>query len=375
MNILAYVHLRNIHGSTGAGRVARHLTEELARGKKDKLEILADPADHQRIIPRVGPPWSEFNYRFFRHETSRQQALWALFNRPAAETFWPEAEIVYCTAESYVPVQRAKLVVTLHDAAFFEDAAHRRSVAFWKQSLKWKYLYSILSRKAHLFHTVSQFSADRISHFFPAMKSRLRVVHNGVPSRFFAPVSAEGEEALRQIGLADRPFILLPRGLHYRKNADLVIEAWPVLRERHPELLLVVSSHCDPIYAARAQALGSSVQFTGFVSDELLCSMYHAARLVWFPSRYEGFGMPVLEAMACGTPVVASNIASLSEIAGAAAVLVDPLSAAAHIDAITMLLSDDNQREKLRHKGRSCAAEFTWEAAATRLRTEFETLL
>jgi glycosyltransferase involved in cell wall biosynthesis len=367
MNLLAYVHLRNIHGSTGAGRVARQLVEHLDGQPGLEMRVLADPGDHQRIVPLVGEPWSSYRYHFMAKETSKQQAQWFFLGSPAAESYWPEAQIVFCTAESYVPTCRARLAVTLHDAAFFEQGAHIAGAAFWKQKLKWKLLYQTLSRKADLFHTVSEFSAERLAHFFPSIRSRLRVVHNAVPPRFFQPVSEEGQRYLRTQGLCTRPFILLPRGLAHRKNADLVLRSWPALHEQYPDLRLVITSHSDAPYLQRAKALGDSVLLTGFVSDEALCSLYHAARVVWFPSLYEGFGLPVLEAMACGAPVVASNSSSLPEVAGQAATLVSPNSDDEHIEAISELLDDAERRDGLRRAGIARASSFTWEISARKL--------
>ena len=318
----------------------------------------------------------ELLYHLFSHDTSRQQARWFFLRRPLAECFWPEAHIVYCAGESFVPTRRARLAVTLHDAAFFEKDAHQTaSAAYWKQRMKWTCLYRVLTRKADMSHTVSEFSAERLSHFFPSLKNRLEVIPNGVSARFFSPVSAEGETALIALGLTNRSFVLLPRGLHYRKNAELVLALWPQLKQRHPELMLVVSSHCEPLYAARARALGSSVRLTGFVSDETLCSLYHAARVVWFPSRYEGFGIPVLEAMACGTPVVASNNSSLPEIAGDAACLVPTHSQSAHLDALEFMLHDESARQEMIGRGKARASQYTWDVSAAKLRGKFAALM
>src|SRR6185503_3801958 len=123
MNILAYVHLRNIYGSTGHGRVARQITEHLAQESADQLRILADPEDHRKTVHKVGSPWTEFLYHFFENDTSRQHARWALTGKPLAEDYWPEAQIVYSTCESYIPTRKARLVVTLHDASIFENGA------------------------------------------------------------------------------------------------------------------------------------------------------------------------------------------------------------------------------------------------------------
>ncbi len=375
VKLLAYVHLRNIYASTGAGRVARQLTEHLAlRGDID-LHLLADPADHARILPLVGKPWDRFNYHFFGHETSRQQAYWYLLDRPRAERFWPQAQVAWCTAESYLPTKTARLAVTLHDAAYFETDAHRRDKSFSAQRFKWQLLYRKLQAKADLFHTVSHFSAERIGHFFPGIRSRIRVVHNAVTPHFFEPATATGEAYVAERGLAGRPFVLVPGGLHFRKNAELVLEAWPLLRDLYPELVVAIVNHSNAEYVARAQSFGDRFRVLGFVPDDGLRALYAAAQVVWFPSRYEGFGLPVIEAMACGTPVVTSAASSLPEIAGDAAALVDPASARAHVEAIEGLLAQDSWRAELSRRGKLRAREFTWARSAAELKAHFEELL
>lgn len=375
VRVLAYVHLRNIHNSTGAGRVARQLTAHLAERSDIDLQVLADPSDHARIIPQVGAPWSSFRYRFIASETSRQQAQWFFLDHPTAEKYWPEAQIVFCTGESYVPAKRARLVVTVHDAAYFESSAHRRDRAFLQQQLKWKLLYRKLSRKADLFHSVSHFSADRLAHFFPSIRSRIRVVHNAVTPHFFEPVTAAGRDYLVQTGLHQRRFLLIPGGLHFRKNADLILQVWPRLQQLDRDLKLVVVNHSDPVYVEKLRALGGELFIAGFVSDDALKALYTAAEAVWFPSRYEGFGLPVLEAMACGAPVVTSNASSLPEIAGPAAILVDPGRAEAHLEALDGLLQSRAMRGELEARGRERASQFTWEKSAAELKTHFVSIL
>jgi glycosyltransferase involved in cell wall biosynthesis len=374
MNVLSYVHLRNIYGSTGAGRVARQLTEHMAGLDQVNLHVLADAGDHRDILPKVGLPWTLFPYHLFGDDTSKQQARWLLTHRPPAEQYWPEVQIVHCTMESYVPARRCRLVATVHDAAYFERQAHAQSWSTLQQRWKWRILYATLSRKADLFHTVSNFSADRLATFFPSIRTRLRVVHNAAPPRFFEPVSATGEECLEQTGLKDVPFIMLPGGLHFRKNALLVLDAWPRLREKFPDLLLVVVGHSEMSFIERARAFGS-IRLLGFVNDEALCSLYHAARVVWFPSKYEGFGIPVVEAMACGAPVVASNCSSLPEVAGDAAILVAPDEASAHVEALEAVLKDSRIRDSLCERGRLRSRNFTWAASAATLRRHFLDLL
>ena len=153
------------------------------------------------------------------------------------------------------------------------------------------------------------------------------------------------------------------------------LNAWPAIAEKHPDLLLVVINHADPVYLPRAQTLGASCILGGFQEEPELVALYHSAALVWFPTLYDGFGMPVIEAMASGTPVISSNSSAIPEIAGDAAVLLSPHDVNAHIEAITGLLDDELQREALRAKGRARAAQYTWQASADKLLHEFRTLL
>ena len=375
LNVLAYVHLRNIHASTGAGRVARQLTEHLARREDVSLRVLADAADKARILPLVGEPWTNFPYATFAADTSRQQARWFALGHPRAESFWPEADIIFCTGEAYVPTRKARLVVTAHDAAYFEPSAHRQDASFWRQRLKWQLLFRRLAARADMIHTVSQFSADRLGHFFPELQPRIRVVHNAVTPHFFLPVAVAGSRFLEAQGLNQREFVLIPGGLHFRKNADLVLAALPALLAAHPDFVAVIVNHSDSAYAARAVELGPRVHLLGFVEDAALHALYAAATVVWFPSLYEGFGLPVLEAMASGTPVVASNASSLPEIAGDAALLADAHDPADHVEKLSTLLKQSSLRETLSSAGRLRASAFTWRRAADQLKHHFDRIL
>ena len=375
ISILAYVHLRNIHGSTGAGRTARQITEHLASRRDVNLHILADASDKARIVPLVQGPWTDYHYHTFERDTTPQQARWFFLDRPRAESFWPSAQIVFCTGESYVPVTKARLVVTAHDAGYFEPGAHIRDKTYWKTRLKWELLYKKLSRKVDSFHTVSAFSAERLAHFFPQIKSRIKWIHNGVTPHFFEPVQAAGQRYVEEQGLSGRPFILVPGGLHFRKNAELILAASEKILKLYPDLVIAVVNHTNPVYAERALKLGIRMRLLGFVSDEALCALYTAASVVWYPSRYEGFGLPIVEAMACGASVVCSNSTSIPEVAGTAGVLVDPGDPDAHVAAISSLLSDEKARCQLSIAGRDHARRFTWDACALKLKNHFETLL
>ncbi len=376
MNLLVYVHLRNIYRSTGVGRVSREITEHLAARTDIQLQILADRGDHAALIDKVGPPWTGFRYKFLEHETSRQQALWYLLNRPTAEGYWPEAEIVYCTAESYVPVRRAKLVVTSHDMQLFDPGAHALNLNLLQQRLKWSLLFRRLGKRATMFQTISNYSAERMAHYFPQTRSRIKVIPNGVSQVFFEPPTPAGDEVLNRLDLGGRPYVLVPGGLHHRKNADLILNAWPILHAQCPDLKLVIGGHNSPQYLPRAGELAPSLILAGYLDEAHIVSLYSNAQAVWFPSRYEGFGMPIVEAMACGAPVVTSNTTALPDVAGgAAAALLDPDKPSDHVDTLVALLADPTARAQASARGRIRAAEFTWNRTENMLVEAFHSIL
>src|SRR5579875_3464571 len=129
------------------------------------------------------------------------------------------------------------------------------------------------------------------------------------------------------------------------------------------------------MYLERAEALAPSFVLGGFQEEQQLVALYNGAQLVWFPTRYDGFGMPVVEAMACGTPVISSNTSAIPEVAGDAALLLSPDRMDDHIEAITGLLHDAPARVRYSELGRARAAQFTWANSARLMREEFRKLL
>ena len=222
---------------------------------------------------------------------------------------------------------------------------------------------------------ISNFAAERTAHFFPGLRDRLRVVPNAASDSFFRPPTAAGLQVLDTLGIRGRQFVLVPGGLQFRKNADLILDAWPQISLNHPDLLLVVINHADATYLDRAKALGASCILGGFQEEEQLVALYQAAQVVWFPTLYDGFGMPVIEAMASGTPVVSSNTTGIPEVAGDAAVLLSPQDVSSHIEVITGLIDDTPHRRDLISRGRTRAAGYTWQASSDKLLREFKNLL
>ncbi len=205
-------------------------------------------------------------------------------------------------------------------------------------------------------------------------EDRVVVTHEGCEARFRPVRSGTGlRDVAARYGLPPR-YVLAVGTLEPRKNLTTLLEAFARLRrdgEVDADLRLVLAGARgwleEPIFATvRSLGLEDAVRFTGFVDDDDLPAVYSGAALFAFPSLYEGFGLPLLEAMACGVPVVTSNISSLPEVAGDAAVLVDPRDEQGLAAAIARLLRDEALRGRLREAGIARARQFSWEATARR---------
>jgi glycosyltransferase involved in cell wall biosynthesis len=200
---------------------------------------------------------------------------------------------------------------------------------------------------------------------------RVTVIPLGCEPRFHPVVDARHLASVRQkYGLPAR-YLLCVSTLEPRKNLPVLLQAYALLRaERHHEdLKLVIAGRKGWLYQdifamVTALDLQQDVVFTGFVDDEDLPDLYRGARLFVFPSLYEGFGLPILEAMASGVPVIASNTSSMPEVAGDAAILVDPRHPQALAEGLRRILAETALRESLQQKGLQQASRFSWEAAA-----------
>jgi glycosyltransferase involved in cell wall biosynthesis len=185
--------------------------------------------------------------------------------------------------------------------------------------------------------------------------------------------------ALGRYGV-EPPYILYVGSLEKRKNLPRLLQAYARLRQDLPGWKLVIVGarkwKSAPIFDTLSRlGLEPYVHFTGFVEEDDLPALYNGADLFCFPSLYEGFGLPVLEAMACGTPVVTSSTSSLPEVAGEAALLVDPYDVEAIAAAMRRVLSDPELAQDLRARGLARAAQFTWERTARETIAVYERVL
>jgi glycosyltransferase involved in cell wall biosynthesis len=202
----------------------------------------------------------------------------------------------------------------------------------------------------------------------------VEVVYNALDERLATPPTDADLARVRERYLLTSPFILYTGNIKPHKNVDRLIEAYSILRRRGVEdvkLLIIgeeISKYPNLRRLVHRHQLHPHVRFFGHVPDDTLAALYRLASVFVFPSLYEGFGLPPLEAMAAGAPVITSNISSLPEVVGDAALLIDPMDAAAIADAMARVLGDAALREQLICKGRERVKHFSWTRSVARTR-------
>jgi glycosyltransferase involved in cell wall biosynthesis len=271
---------------------------------------------------------------------------------------------------------RYRRVVTIYDAiAFRYPEGYNRVNNFLNRS----YLPRML-RFADAVITISRAAGQDIESCFKQARGKIHYSYPACDVRFQPASAAEMARVIARYDLRP-PFILYLGALEARKNVDGLLRAYAELTGEGPAgVQLVIGGkptwkHQGIGAALAALDLGDRVKFTGYVADEDLPALYSAAAVFAFPSHYEGFGLPVLEAMACGTPVVCANNSSLPEIAANAALTVEADDTAALAAALAAVLSSPRRAAEMRQRGLARAAQFSWQATATAVAEVYERLV
>jgi glycosyltransferase involved in cell wall biosynthesis len=260
-------------------------------------------------------------------------------------------------------------VVTIHDLWLDRHPEYsKKMLGQWPSSFKTRQT-ALRARKTI---TVSEFSARELVELYGLKREHIRVVPNGVSEDFVPRRDEQAMAELRKrIGLKAEHYVLFVGGADPRKNHQIFLEAAEMVRKKlGSRMVVLVGSPIHPFgnyeETARKRSLLEKVLCPGPVSTNDLQLLYSSADLFVFPSLYEGFGMPLLEAMACGAPVLTSNSTALAEVAGDAAVLADPQDARALGEAMIRVLEDEPLRAALQVKGFARAKQFSWEQAAVK---------
>jgi glycosyltransferase involved in cell wall biosynthesis len=288
-----------------------------------------------------------------------ESSYWLFKDRPAH--YWGPAHRL----PAILP-EGTRSIVTIHDVCWKRYPNTMRALSYAADAV---FMPLALSR-ADVIVAVSRATAEDIAYYWPAVQSRIRVVPLGVNEEWFSIPNA-GSRSEKALGHGR--FFLSVGTIEPRKNLGRVLKAYASLALRNklfPSLVIVGKKGWksdSPLVMARELGVADRVCWLQSADDDQLKQLYRQAVALVFPSLYEGFGLPVLEAMAAGTPVITSNCASLPEVAGDAALLVDPLRLDQIREAMQALASDDLLRARLGSRGRERAKQFSWDSTASQM--------
>lgn len=302
--------------------------------------------------------------------------LWHRARLPVpVEVFSGACDIFFATDFTLPPTLTRKTALLIHDLSYIRvpDAAFPALKAYLDNVVP-----RSVKRAAHIVVNSQATKRDLIE-LYGLNPAKITPLTFGVSS-VFQPSKLPRSAVTDVFPALARPYILAVGTVQPRKNYIRLIEAVKRVRQTGLDVDLVIVGGkgwlSDPIYqAAHAPEIAAHVHVLGHVGDQELPLLYSHAACSAMPSLYEGFGLPVLEAMVCGTPVVTSNISSLPEAAGDAAILCDPYSVESMTDALTRVLTDTALRETCIQRGFIHAARHTWDAGARDMLSVFETLL
>ena len=354
---------RKLH-DFGIGTYIRNLLRQLARlDQNTEFVVLCRPED------RAGLASLGANFRPVA-ETSGNYSIAEQLTVPMA--LRREGVTLFHAPHYVLPrLVGCKSVVTIHDCIhlmFPQYLPNRLALGYARASI------GLAAKRATRVLTVSESSKRDILRYVDTEPGKIDVIYNAYDERFgVEPLEEEVVRVRERFQLHDE-FVLYAGNVKPHKNVERLIQAFHLVRQRgldHLKLVIIgdeVSRYAALRRAVHKHQLHKYVRFLGYLPEETLAVMYRLAGVFVFPSLYEGFGLPPLEAMASGTPVVTSNVSSLPEVAGDAAILVDPYDPSAIADGIATVLTDERVRRDLRRKGLERAAQFSWEASVRRVR-------
>jgi glycosyltransferase involved in cell wall biosynthesis len=361
---------RKLH-DYGIGTYVRNLVGELARqGADHEFALICRKADAD-YVQSLGPRFHPVVERAENYSFLEQISVPLSLRRAKVDLFHAPHYVVS-------PLTSCPTVVTIHDCIhlrFPQYLPNRRS------HLYARVMMTTAARRAKRILTVSQASKEDILRYLRVPASKIEVIYNALDARLAAPPTTDEILRVRERFQLNAPFVLYAGNIKPHKNVDRLIEAFAIARkDRGDDLKLMIigdeiSKYPNLRRLVHRFQLHQHVRFLGFVPDATLAVLYRLAAVFVFPSLYEGFGLPPLEAMASGTAVITSNVSSLPEVVGDAALLIDPMNPAAIAQAMRRVLEDSELRADLIRRGCERVKAFSWERSVARTLQVYEEVL
>ncbi|GMW02545.1 MAG: glycosyl transferase [Candidatus Hydrogenedentota bacterium] len=355
---------------TGVGYAALFQIQALAR-LHPELDLRIFATGDRHAVPMLsGKIPSATREAIYGHSRLLKYYAWTRFSWPPIEWFSGPARIAHNLCHQTPAASKAVRVVTVHDLSCYRvpETHTPRTIDVQKTLLRQ------CAREADIIVTVSEHCKQEMMDILNVPADRIRAIPNGVDNTEFAEDFGPEflSETLRRIGVSGPYFIHLGT-IEPRKNLVRLIAAYVHARERFPDLPALVLAGKrgwkseSTFDAIETQSRNGSVLHAGYLSRREAVALLKGAHACLYPSLYEGFGLPVLEAMAAGTPVLTASSSSLPEVAGSAAVYVDPLSTESIMEGICTMWKDSNGNANRSAMGLKRAYELTWDASARQL--------
>jgi glycosyltransferase involved in cell wall biosynthesis len=351
-----------VHSRAGLGRYAESLARSLADIAPDRFSLFFNGGkggrvpDSLRSIPNkqvsLGyKPWRMLLYL-------------ANLSRISFERLIPDAELYHSTEHLLMPVRNIPSVLTVHDLIFKLYPEYHKRLNYWFLNLA----MPLFCRRASVIIAVSEATKQDLVNYYGIDPAKIRVVYESAADHFKPPSAAEIDQVRDKYELPEQ-YLLHLGTVEPRKNLDRLVDALLILREGFPDLTLVLVGGkgwlCDDFFSRiQSDRLSGMVKPLGWMPDEDLPAVIGAAALAVQPSLYEGFGLPILEHMACGQVVAASDRSSHPEVGGDAAAYFNPESVDEMIHVIRRLLRSKEEYSKRREQSLTQARQFSWHRAA-----------
>ena len=362
-----------VHRRAGLGRYAESLARALVSTHSDRYALFYN--QERGIEPLVGLEHLPARTVALGYKPWRMLVWLGQLGRVGFDKLVPGAEIFHATEHLLLPLQTIPTVLTVHDLIFRHLPAHHKPLNRWYLNLTMP-LYC--RRAAHIV-AISKWTARDLISTYGVPQEKVTVVPEAADPRFH-PLPLDTVAAVRaRYGLPVR-YLLFVGTIEPRKNLSRLLAAFEaVYADGLTDGLVIVGRRgwlYDDFFAALEQSPARDrVILPGYVPDEDLPAVYAGAQALVFPSLYEGFGLPVLEAMACGTPVLASFASSVPEVGGQAAFYFDPTSEEEITSSVHRLLRDNALKEEMQVEGLAQAARFSWEKAAAETEAVYSAVL
>ncbi len=365
---------------SGVSEYTFHLVNEFLR--RDRVNQYKLYYNSGRDISARLPIWNEDNVTVVGTRYPNKifnYVLQKFFQRPQVDRLLGGVEVYWSPHINFLSLSKTPYkFLTIHDLSFlrYPEFFNRRK-NFWHRLINVK---KLVNKFDHLI-AVSQNTKDDIVELLGVAPEKVSVIHSGIDSSYFPVIDVEGLVRVKRRYQLPEKFILYLGNVEPRKNLGGLIRAYNKLRDCRPDLspvrLVIAGATGWKIGDIFKELLSSKYQddiiFLGYVDKADKPAIYSLAAVFAYPSFYEGFGFPPLEAMACGTPVVTSNISSLPEIVGSAALTIDPHNVGAIASALEQILTDKELAQRLRREGFKQVKQFNWETAAQKYLELFRT--